>query len=109
MIPHDPSAISSWRLLSMTLRLPFAAALLLLAFAAFGFALTGDAHAHTLPAAGIEGDIASGVAPEQIESPAPSGDDTQTWVWLAIGAFVVFTALGFLLAVFGYMESTRRD
>ncbi len=92
----------------MTLRFQPAAVFTLLAalvaFAVFG---TQPASAHSIPAPETAAESVE-VESEQITSP-PERDDGQGWIWLGVGAFIVFAIVGALISVLGYMDATRRE
>lgn len=92
----------------MTLRMPLAAMLtgLLALFILGGFAAR-PVSALSVPGAetAIE---APAVEPAQINSPTES-DAGDGWIWLGVAAFLVFTVIGAVFAIFGYMEATRRE
>ncbi len=91
----------------MTLRMPLAAtAVVAIALLLIGAVAARPASAHTLPDAPAAIEAHEG-APERISPDV--NDRGQGWIWIGVGIFVVFAIFGMLFAVFGYLESTRRE
>lgn len=64
-------------------------------------------------AAADSADVATSLDASQpgnlIGAVTPTETGSTNWVWLGVGAFIVFTVVGVAIALVGYMEATRRE